>query len=119
LELVDVDGAPLGGERYRVDLPDGRVVEGALDAAGRARLVELPAGDCRVSFPRLRVADDGTAAPSSDEVLLALAGAREGVAVATGVQRRFRLGRGAVQRLEVELVDGGGRPWAAPPEALA
>ncbi len=51
LALLDAAGAPVAGAPYRVALPSGRVVAGALDAAGAARLTELPAGVCEVSFP--------------------------------------------------------------------
>ncbi|MCK6556319.1 type VI secretion system tip protein VgrG [Candidatus Binatia bacterium] len=53
IELVDTDGTPLPGVRYRIVLPDGRIEEGALDAAGRARIEDLDHGTCQVSFPDL------------------------------------------------------------------
>jgi hypothetical protein len=51
VELKDAGGAPVAGAAYRVALPSGRVKKGALDAEGRARLEQLPAGSCQVSFP--------------------------------------------------------------------
>ena len=52
VRLLDEEGEPVPNERYRLELPDGSVREGRLDANGHARVdeVENP-GDCRVSFP--------------------------------------------------------------------
>jgi hypothetical protein len=52
LHLVDAAGEPVAGEAYRVELPDGHVVEGRLDARGVAFLTGIVgAGTCRVDFP--------------------------------------------------------------------
>jgi hypothetical protein len=52
LHLVDAAGEPVAGEAYRVELPDGRVVEGRLDARGVALLTGIVGtGTCRVNFP--------------------------------------------------------------------
>ncbi len=51
IELVDDNGEPVAGEKYRIVLPGGTVREGRLDARGRARLDELDPGNCEVSFP--------------------------------------------------------------------
>jgi hypothetical protein len=53
IELVDAEGKPAAGVRYRVTLKDGSIKEGRLDASGRARLDSIPPGLCRVSFPAL------------------------------------------------------------------
>ena len=56
LELVEVHGqteAPASGVRYRIRTSDGRIVEGVLDAQGRARVDGIAAGTCLVSFPDL------------------------------------------------------------------
>jgi hypothetical protein len=51
--LVDAKGDPVPGEDYRVELPDGRVVEGRLDARGVALVTGIVgSGTCRVNFPR-------------------------------------------------------------------
>jgi len=52
IELIDDDGDPFAGERYRVELPDGEVIEGVLDSHGRARVdnIEDP-GKAQVTFP--------------------------------------------------------------------
>lgn len=53
LSLVDAKGEPVPGEEYRVELPDGRVVEGRLDARGVALVTGIEGtGTCRVNFPR-------------------------------------------------------------------
>lgn len=53
IELVGEDDEPIPGARYRITLPGGALREGELDDQGRARLDDLPAGACRVSFPDL------------------------------------------------------------------
>jgi hypothetical protein len=54
IELIGEDDKPIPWERYKVVLPDGRIVEGLLDDAGFVRIDQiLPAGNCRVSFPDL------------------------------------------------------------------
>ena len=51
-EVVDEDGQPLAQERYRVELADGTVHEGQLDATGQLLLDEIVAtGPCTISFP--------------------------------------------------------------------
>ncbi|MEZ4338264.1 MAG: hypothetical protein R3B82_16710 [Sandaracinaceae bacterium] len=53
IELVAEDGTPVAGERYRVEMEDGSLRTGRLDARGRAELRGVRAGTCRVSFPNL------------------------------------------------------------------
>ena len=54
IEMVDEDGKPLSGEKYRVTLPDGvTVAEGSLDEKGRARIEGVDAGSCKITFPNL------------------------------------------------------------------
>jgi hypothetical protein len=57
IQLVDDDGLPVPGAKYRVELPDGRVVEGTLDRNGRARVEGIADGECQVSFPDFDGAD--------------------------------------------------------------
>lgn len=62
ITLVDDEGEPVGGERYRVEQPDGEVIEGHLDANGRALLTGIEgSGNCLVSFPRW---DEGAWGPA-------------------------------------------------------
>jgi hypothetical protein len=51
IQLLDPHGKPVPGEDYKVILPDGNVVEGALDEKGRAKISGIDAGSCKVSFP--------------------------------------------------------------------
>jgi hypothetical protein len=41
------------GERYRIELPDGKIAEGSLDQNGFARVNRIKPGTCKVTFPRL------------------------------------------------------------------
>jgi hypothetical protein len=51
IELLDLEGNPVPGEPYRIELPDGTVVTGKLDAQGKAHItgIELT-GTCQVCF---------------------------------------------------------------------
>lgn len=55
IEIALVDDAdppkPIPFKRYRIELPDGSVRQGMLDANGRAMFVGLDPGTCQVSFP--------------------------------------------------------------------
>jgi type VI secretion system secreted protein VgrG len=53
IELLDEEGEPVPGERYRITLPDGSTVEGTLDQNGFARVDGIDPGNCEVSFPDL------------------------------------------------------------------
>jgi hypothetical protein len=53
IELKDKKGRPVVGEPYRIELPDGRVVEGTLDAVGCGGVDHIDPGTCSLSFPRL------------------------------------------------------------------
>jgi hypothetical protein len=53
IRLIGEGDVPISGERYRVVLPDGRVVEGRLGPDGLARIDGVPGGRCKVSFPRM------------------------------------------------------------------
>lgn len=54
VRLVDMEGDPVPGERYRITMPDGDQREGKLDYRGRARVdnIDTP-GECNVTFPDL------------------------------------------------------------------
>ncbi|HKY09184.1 MAG TPA: type VI secretion system tip protein TssI/VgrG, partial [Candidatus Binatia bacterium] len=50
IELVDQDGNPVPGEKYRVTLPDGTTLaEGTLDSKGFARVDNIDPGTCKVT----------------------------------------------------------------------
>jgi hypothetical protein len=54
IQLIGEDGKPIPSERYRIQLPNGRIEEGQLDGNGMARVDNInPAGACKVSFPEL------------------------------------------------------------------
>jgi hypothetical protein len=51
IELTDEEGLPVAQERYRIELPDGSVREGRLDAKGTALVDLIKPGMCSVTFP--------------------------------------------------------------------
>ena len=51
IALVDLEGNPVPGARYRITAPSGRTSDGVLDADGKARLEGLDAGSCKIQFP--------------------------------------------------------------------
>jgi hypothetical protein len=53
IELVDEAGDPVPNAPYRIELPDGRTVEGRLDDNGLARHSNIDPGNCQVSFPEI------------------------------------------------------------------
>lgn len=53
IELTDMEGNPMPGERYWIKLPDDTVREGALDRLGRAYFGGLDPGECEIRWPDL------------------------------------------------------------------
>jgi hypothetical protein len=53
IELKTNRGRPVAGEEYRIELPDGRIVTGVLDALGTAGVEVTDPGTCKISFPNL------------------------------------------------------------------
>ncbi len=54
INLVDDEGDPVAGERYRVTLPDGSTLaEGTTDEKGFARVDHIDPGTCKVTFPNI------------------------------------------------------------------
>lgn len=51
IKMLDMNGNPVPGERYRVTVPDGRVAEGTLDENGYARVEGFDPGQCKIEFP--------------------------------------------------------------------
>jgi hypothetical protein len=49
-EVVDEANNPVGGKRYKVMLPDGRIHEGALDKTGKLRFSNIDPGTCVFSL---------------------------------------------------------------------
>lgn len=53
IELIDEEGEPVPGEKYKIILSDDTVIEGTLDGEGFARHDGIPKGNCKVTFPEL------------------------------------------------------------------
>ncbi|MCK4660090.1 MAG: type VI secretion system tip protein VgrG [Phycisphaerae bacterium] len=53
LLLVDEDGDPIPGEKYRVVDSKGKVKEGSLDANGRAHVTGISPGNCDITYPNM------------------------------------------------------------------
>lgn len=51
--LVDLDGNPVPGVRYRVTTPDGEIREGTLNEHGQAGYYQIDPGSCKITFPDL------------------------------------------------------------------
>lgn len=51
--LVTGESKPVAGEAYRLTLPDGRVLEGKLDDAGKVRVENIASGQCTIDFPNI------------------------------------------------------------------
>ena len=53
IEVVDEDGVGVEGVSYSITTPDNQQYTGVTDAAGGARINNIPAGQCQISFPEL------------------------------------------------------------------
>lgn len=54
IQLLGEDERPVPGEKYRITLPDGRIVTGELNVLGAAYVADIPEpGKCLVCFPAL------------------------------------------------------------------
>ncbi len=51
--LVDAEGKPMPGVRYRITPPGGAPVEGRLNEHGQAGLYQIEPGNCKITFPDL------------------------------------------------------------------
>jgi hypothetical protein len=51
IELIDPNGNPVPGERYKITMPDGSIKYGRLDDNAKARIEKLQPGTCQVTFP--------------------------------------------------------------------
>jgi hypothetical protein len=51
--LVDAEGQPMPGVRYRITPPGGKPREGRLNEHGQAGLYEIDPGNCKITFPDL------------------------------------------------------------------
>jgi hypothetical protein len=53
INLVAEDGSPCPDIKYRIEAPDGSVIEGSLNAVGFARVSLPQSGNCKITFPEL------------------------------------------------------------------
>ncbi len=51
--LVDNEGKPMPGVKYRITPPGGNPVEGRLNEHGQAGLYNIDPGNCKITFPDL------------------------------------------------------------------
>lgn len=51
--LVDMEGKPVPGVKYRITPPGGQPVEGRLNEHGQAALYQIEPGSCKITFPDL------------------------------------------------------------------
>jgi hypothetical protein len=51
--LVDAEGKPMPGVKYRITPPGGAPVEGRLNEHGQAGLYQIEPGNCKITFPDL------------------------------------------------------------------
>jgi hypothetical protein len=51
IQLMDMEGNAVPGERYRVIDPNQETHEGTLDQTGHARIDGIPPGSCEITFP--------------------------------------------------------------------
>jgi hypothetical protein len=51
--LVDAEGKPMPGVKYRITPPGGKPVEGRLNEHGQAGLYQIDPGNCKITFPDL------------------------------------------------------------------
>ena len=51
--LVDMEGNPMPGVKYRITPPGGAPVEGTLNQYGQAGVYQIDPGNCKITFPDL------------------------------------------------------------------
>ncbi|MDO9018254.1 MAG: hypothetical protein Q8S73_24050 [Deltaproteobacteria bacterium] len=102
IELTDMDGNAMPGERYWIKLPDGTVREGALDQHGRAYFDQLDPGSAEIRWPdRDGDATTGPATLGQGDVRATTGAAALGTRA--GTERTW---------VEIELLDMEGAPVA-------
>ncbi|HBI23675.1 MAG: hypothetical protein A2Y48_01665 [Nitrospirae bacterium RIFCSPLOW2_12_42_9] len=57
IKLIDPEGNPINGVKYRIELPNGSVKEGTLNSSGKAYIDGIDPGTCKVSFPNIDTAE--------------------------------------------------------------
>ncbi len=114
IELAGEDGEPIAHEPYSITLPNGVVIEGRLDARGRARFDGLDPGRAEVRWPEL---DRGavaarSAAPVAHAPTDALGGRSIAHVLGRSAGARSRAVDLAKTWIELELVGEDGEPIA-------
>lgn len=51
IELLDDNGQPVAGAKYKIELPDRSIHTGTLDQNGRVRYDGILPGSCSITFP--------------------------------------------------------------------
>jgi hypothetical protein len=52
--MLDEDNKPVAGEKYQIELPDGKIATGTTDEKGVARVRGIKdTGNCKITFPDL------------------------------------------------------------------
>jgi hypothetical protein len=51
IKVLNADGTPAAGTRYKLQLSDGKVVEGIVGADGTIRRDGIPKGVCQIWLP--------------------------------------------------------------------
>ncbi len=54
IKLIDVKKKAIANEEYEITTPDGKTHKGKTNASGIAKIDDIPEGDCKVSFPKLK-----------------------------------------------------------------
>lgn len=57
IELLDEEGIPVANQLYQIELPDGSIKKGLLDSEGKATILGIEPGDCKVTFPDVNETD--------------------------------------------------------------
>ncbi len=53
VDVTDEDGKPMIGEKYEIELPDGSIKRGVVDAKGKIKLEGVEPGTCKITFPEI------------------------------------------------------------------
>jgi len=53
IEMVYPDGSPCANVKYKIEAPDGSVIQDSLNAVGFAHVPLSQSGNCKITFPDL------------------------------------------------------------------
>lgn len=113
IALLDEGGEPVGGEPYRVELPDGRTVEGELDGEGAAKVGLRKATSCQVVFPRRKANYIVALPPDGGGIATAITQGEETCRFACEAELThvFQLGAPVAPSVEAEFAPSVLRAW--------